>query len=129
MDKPDQPLRRQLIKGILAVAVTAGPTLGAKSAYANASKSAPPPQAAQPRRIVYRLRTRGTNACSACKKHHRRYIFKTRRDADNGRAHPGCNCPIVPQAIPNKVYRELFLASSNGVVELPRGYKMETLFA
>ena len=57
---------------------------------------------------VFRLRTRDTVACKACRKHHRYVIFRTRKDARANRAHPGCDCPIEPQWIERKKFRALF---------------------
>jgi hypothetical protein len=71
--------------------------------------------------IVYRLRTRGTKACNACKLHHRYTIFLTRAIADGNRAHVGCNCPIVFQEIPKRRFQRLFPPGSDGVAHLPRG--------
>ncbi len=70
--------------------------------------------------MVYRLRTRRTRACHACKLHHRYTVFRTRSIADRNRAHPGCNCPIVVQPLPKHIVRRLFPLGSNGVAHLPR---------
>ena len=132
LDKPREPSRRLAIKGILAAAVTtAAATIGPQAVHARASvKRNPPVQAAQPKPvIVYRLRSRGTKASRACKRHNRYHVFQKRSDADKNRAHPGCNCPIVPQAISKKMYRNLFPEGSSGVVQIPRGYKLEMLIS
>ena len=71
--------------------------------------------------VVYRLRTRNTNSCNACGIHHRYKIFLTMTLADRNRAHPGCNCPIVMQRLPEADYLRLFGATGcdrTGVVDL-----------
>jgi hypothetical protein len=127
LNKPGIPSRRLAIKGMLATAATtAAAALVPKAANARVPNL--PPQAAQPKPvIVYRLRSRGTKSSRACKQHNRYHMFRTRYLADNNRAHPGCNCPIVPQAISKQVYLTLFPEGSSGVVQLPRGYKLDWL--
>jgi hypothetical protein len=73
------------------------------------------------RRTVYRLRTRNTRSCNACKLHHRYKIFTSKKAANLNRAHPGCNCPIVKQKIAVTRFKELFpgrAAIRAGVVDL-----------
>jgi hypothetical protein len=68
--------------------------------------------------IVYRFRTRRRHACRACRKHRRYKMFLTHALANGHRAHPGCNCPIVPHQITRKSARLLFVADTTGVVDL-----------
>jgi hypothetical protein len=57
---------------------------------------------------VFRLRTRKTVSCHACRVHHRYMVFLTRKIAKHHRAHPGCNCPIGPQWMKRRTYRRVF---------------------
>jgi hypothetical protein len=68
--------------------------------------------------IVYRFRTRRRHACRACRKHRRYKMFLTHALANGHRAHPGCNCPIVPHQITRKSARLLFSADTTGIVDL-----------
>lgn len=70
---------------------------------------------------VFRLRTRHTRSCNACKSHHRYTFFISRPHADRNRAHPGCNCPITKQRLPQERFNKLFLQSGairNGAVDI-----------
>jgi hypothetical protein len=71
--------------------------------------------------VVFRLRTRDTRSCRACRIHHRYMIFISHARADRNRAHPGCNCPITNEKLPKEVFRRIFLDSRAirvGVVDL-----------
>jgi hypothetical protein len=98
--------------------VTAGAAVGAvpDSALARRPNRAPEVKPI----IVQRFKTRKTKSCRACKLHHTRFVFKTRGLADAHRAHPGCDCPIVPQPISKKVFRRLFPRGFDGVAQIPR---------
>lgn len=77
---------------------------------------------------VFRLRTRNTRSCAACKEHHKYNIFISYAFADRNRAHPGCNCPIVKQKLPRDVFRELFIytrAINQGYIDLRSVYIFE----
>jgi hypothetical protein len=106
--------RRSLFKGIAAVGLAAVVT---KVVPVESSA-----RAATRRGVtVFRLRTRDTRSCNACKLHHRYMVFISRAHADRHRAHPGCNCPIVRQKISQERFRQLFLdtrAIRDGVVDL-----------
>ena len=70
---------------------------------------------------VFRFRPRKTVACHACRVHHRYKVFLTRKIAKHHRAHPGCDCPIVPQWMRNRTYRRVFVrtgAVNVGFVDL-----------
>lgn len=70
---------------------------------------------------VFRLKTRETRACHACKVHHRYVVAISRNHINKNRAHPGCNCPIVRQKIMRADFRRIFLdtgAIRRGVVDL-----------
>jgi hypothetical protein len=62
---------------------------------------------------VFRFSTRNNVSCRACRKHHRYMAFRTRKAARRNRAHPGCDCAIVPQWVERKTFRLLFKV--NGV--------------
>lgn len=62
---------------------------------------------------VFRFSTRNTVSCRACRLHHRYMVFRSRKIARMHRAHPGCDCPIVPQWLERKTFRRLFKA--NGI--------------
>jgi hypothetical protein len=59
--------------------------------------------------LVYRLSTRGSRACTACKRHGANRFYRLKGLADADRAHPGCNCRILPQRVPDDLYRQWFL--------------------
>jgi hypothetical protein len=70
---------------------------------------------------VFRLKTRDTRSCRACREHHRFTIAISRHHANITRAHPGCNCPIVRQRLLKEDFTRLFLdtgAIRRGVVDL-----------
>lgn len=69
---------------------------------------------------VYRLKTRETKSCNACQKHQRYKVFLNYTAADNNRAHPGCNCPIVTQQIPSAYLQDIkkFEFEGSGVIDL-----------
>ena len=96
--------RRSLFKGIAAVGLAAAVT---KVAPASGSARA----CARRGVTVFRLRTRDTRSCNACKIHHRYMVFISYARADRHRAHPGCNCPIVRQKISQERFRQLFLST------------------
>lgn len=106
--------RRSFLKGITAA--------GAASALSATLPSAA--LAAPTRRVgvtVFRLSTRNTRACNACKQHHRYKVFISHAAADRNRAHPGCNCPITKQKMPRRTFARLFLdtrAIRTGVADL-----------
>lgn len=107
------PSRRALLKAlgvaggaVVATAVGATPALGRKKKkIINGA-------------VVYRLSSRGSSSCRACQKHHRFFVFTTHALASANRAHPGCNCPITTQELPQKTVKRLFPAESLGVVDL-----------
>ncbi len=126
MDKPNDAERRMALKGLAAAAITTtAAALGSGPAYADLRK---------PRRdtvdiwqgkaLVYRLKTRGTKACRACKSHHRHLVFLSRHLADINRAHPGCNCPIVQQPIKETTFLTLFPEGTDGVAKIPRDFNL-----
>ena len=118
--------RRNVLRGfaMATLAGTAG-TVGAGAALAGRKDFwvVPRPNKApdRPAVVVYRLRARKTRACRACRRHHRYIVFRSRLLADSNRAHPGCDCPIVVQAIKKQVFRRLFPPGSDGIASLPRG--------
>jgi hypothetical protein len=59
--------------------------------------------AAAPRKkfkIAYRLSTHRMRACSACKGTGANRFYLSPDAANKGRAHPGCNCRILAERIP-----------------------------
>src|SRR5690348_14851905 len=59
---------------------------------------------------VYRLSTRGMVVCSACKGTGAHKYFRKFRFANHGRAHKGCNCRVVMQRIPRRLWKQYFVA-------------------
>jgi len=97
----DSPSRRNFLKGIAAVGTAAAVPFG----LADHAEAAKKPKVM----VVFRLQSRKTHSCNACKIHHRFLFFLTRKAADQHRAHPGCNCPIVPQKLTRHAFRLLFV--------------------
>ena len=60
---------------------------------------------------IFRFTTRNNVSCRACRKHHRYMAFRTRKVARRNRAHPGCDCAIVPQWVDRKTFRLMFKAN------------------
>jgi hypothetical protein len=56
--------------------------------------------------VVYRLSTRGMDACQACKAHGAHLYFRTHRVH---RAHKGCNCRKLKQRIKQKTWNRYFV--------------------
>ena len=107
--------RRQVLRGLAAG--------GAVAAAFGLPKAAVPTGASARAVTVFRLRTRDTHACNACRIHHRYKIFKSMAAADNNRAHPGCNCPITKQKLAHETFAALFLDTGfiqDGVVDVRR---------
>jgi hypothetical protein len=93
--------RRGFLKGIAAVGTAAALPLGwADQAEARRKKKS---------RLVFRLQSRKTVSCNACKRYHRFFIFLTPAIADTHRLHKGCDCPIVQQRISRDAFRMLFV--------------------
>ena len=100
----DSRSRRNFLKGIAAVGTAVTVPFGWAD-HAEAAKK-------KKEVIVYRLQSRGTVSCKACKLHHRFVISLKREIADKHRAHPGCNCPIVEQKLSRRAFRLLFAAEA-----------------
>jgi len=103
--------RRSFLKGLAVVGTTVAAPLGLVDQAEAAEKGVP----------VFRLRSRKTVSCRACKIHHRFFIFATRASADQHRAHPGCDCPIVLQKLSKGKFKSLFVktgALERGFVDL-----------
>jgi hypothetical protein len=96
-------------------------TLGSVAAAAAVTVVVPKAEAADPvptkdhtgQVKIFRFTTRNNVSCRACRKHHRYMAFRTRKVARQNRAHPGCDCPIVPQWVERKTFRLMFKV--NGV--------------
>jgi hypothetical protein len=58
--------------------------------------------------VVFRLSTRGLDACNACKGHGANRYFRTSKAANRIRAHAGCNCLIVTQEISKTRWNRYF---------------------
>jgi hypothetical protein len=110
------PSRREILKAALA----SGAVLAAGLALPEGSLAAI--DGKQKETItVFRLRTRNTHSCKACKIHHRYTIAISHAHADRNRAHVGCNCPIVKQRLSLRRFKELFIdtrAIQTGVIDL-----------
>ena len=66
--------------------------------------------AAKTRKVaVFRLSTRGQDACGSCKGHGAHRYFRTRHAANHNRAHKGCNCHILRQKIPQAQWNTFFV--------------------
>jgi hypothetical protein len=55
----------------------------------------------------------GCSSCNACIKHAENKLFATSAAADNGRAHPNCDCAIVHQQVKYSSWVALFGSPSN----------------
>jgi hypothetical protein len=84
--------RRQFLR--LSAVVTGASLTGAALSACGDDDSAPAGTA-----TTFRLSTRGERTCGACKAHGANRFYRTRDAADDDRAHLGCNCRIVTQAI------------------------------
>jgi len=95
---------------------------GAVAAVATAAPQAGMPTGSVSQAVtVFRLRTRNSRACRACRIHHRYMVFISLGRATQNRAHPGCNCPITKQKIARDLFSRIFLdtgAIEAGVVDL-----------
>jgi hypothetical protein len=95
---------------------------GAVAAVATAVPQAGTPTGSVSQAVtVFRLRTRNSKACRACRIHHRYMVFISLARAVQNRAHPGCNCPITKQKIAKDLFSRIFLdtgAIEAGVVDL-----------
>ena len=49
-----------------------------------------------------------SRCCKACKAHGANRFYRTKRAANKGRAHPGCNCAIVTQTIDRALAKQYF---------------------
>jgi hypothetical protein len=102
--------RRNFLKGIAAVGTVVAVPLGwADQAEARKKKKS---------MLVFRLQSRKTVSCNACKRYHRFFIFLTRAIADTHRLHPGCDCLIVQQRLSRDAFRMLFVKTG----ALERGF-------
>jgi hypothetical protein len=90
---------RRAFLGLLAsgiVALLPGSALGAERRRRKKTKR------------VFRLSTHRHRTCKACKAHGANRFYRTRKAADKGRAHAGCNCAIVTQTIDRQLAKEYF---------------------
>ena len=55
-------------------------------------------------RTVYRLSSHGRRVCSACKANDAHRFYLNADSANKGRAHLGCNCGIVTQNLPSRIW-------------------------
>jgi hypothetical protein len=107
--------RRSVLRAALgAMGAGAALVVGAGASHA---RGLPSLRVSSPLRIVYRFSTRGRRACKACRIHHRYVVGASLRALDEGRAHPGCNCPILRQVIPVGEFAKLF-PEGRGVADL-----------
>jgi hypothetical protein len=110
--------RRSFLEGIARSAAVAAVTSIAVATSAGAAAAGEEARRSKRSVRVFRFQTRTRRSCRACELHHRYKIFLTRKDARRHRAHPGCDCPVVPQWISKRSYRRLFIRSG----ALERGY-------
>ena len=57
---------------------------------------------------IFRLSTHGQRTCSACKAHGANRFYRTKKAANHGRSHRGCNCKIVTQPVPHALAEKYF---------------------
>jgi hypothetical protein len=95
---------------VAATAVTAVTAVTAIAPAAEASETVPTKDHTGQVKI-FRFTTRNNVSCRACRKHHRYMAFRTRKVARRNRAHPGCDCAIVPQWVDRKTFRLMFKAN------------------
>ena len=62
---------------------------------------------------VYKLSTYGMKVCQACKLQGVHKRFRTRHSVR--RAHPGCNCRIVKQRIPDTQWVQFFVRKNGSL--------------
>lgn len=112
--------RRGFLKSLATGSFTATATVVGLATAADASHRPPlPVPRPHPGTVkVFRLRTRGTVSCNACRKHHRYMMFATRKVVRKNRAHKGCDCPIEPQWILRSEYRRLFEPAGQPIREV-----------
>ena len=121
MESDDDTTRRGLLKVLVAAggaavaAVVAPDDAEARKKRRKRGALAVPSKKGQ---IVYRLSSRNSHACKACRIHHRFMVFLTHALANANRAHRGCNCRIVPQKINRRAGLKLFPKGSPGVADL-----------
>jgi len=120
MASSDEPSRRVLLQSIVAVAAATVSGTAVAHGGESVGRHREIPHFKSEQIIVYRLRTRKTRACRACRLHHQHTLFRSQAIANANRAHTGCNCPIIPQAISKRVFKRLFPRGSEGVALLPR---------
>ena len=59
-------------------------------------------------KVVFRLSSHRQRCCKACKAHGANRFYRTKRAANKGRAHEGCNCAIVTQTIDRELAKQYF---------------------
>ncbi|HET6267722.1 MAG TPA: twin-arginine translocation signal domain-containing protein [Acidobacteriota bacterium] len=103
--QPDRSTRRDFIKGVAVVGAAAAipEVVDASHESRKTSKKKHPDLVS-----LFRFKVRGTRSCNACDIHHKYKVFLTRAFADTGRAHPGCNCPIVVMKVSKKQFNHWF---------------------
>ena len=110
--------RRSFLEGIARGAAAAAVSSIAVATTAGAAEASETTRMGKRSVRVFRFQPRNRHSCRACQIHHRYKIFLTRKVARHHRAHPGCDCPVVPQWISKRSYRRLFIRSG----ALDRGY-------
>ena len=91
--------RRNFLKGVAAAGAAAAAVMLPANAEAKKKKGV----------LVFRFKVRGTRHCNTCSIHHKYWVFLTPAFADGKRAHPFCNCPIVPQEISKTLFKKWFI--------------------
>ena len=103
--------RRGFLRDLTLGSMVAAAAVAVVAPTAEATDTVPKDHTGQVK--IFRFTTRNNVSCRACRKHHRYMAFRTRKVARQNRAHPGCDCPIVPQWVERKTFRMLFKV--NGV--------------
>lgn len=110
--------RRTVLKGITALGV-----LSAAAPLVSCGTSDPGPgdEGASTQSVtVYRFQTRKDNSCTACRNHQHYKVFVDEATAARTRAHPGCNCAVVPQQMPQDYWDSIAAYEVGGVIDLRR---------
>jgi hypothetical protein len=82
--------------------------VGVGAAIAGPALAAQPLRKKKTTKVVFRLSTHRHRCCKACKGHGANRFYRTKRAANKGRAHKGCNCAIVTQTISRDLAKQYF---------------------
>lgn len=83
-------------------------TVGVVAAALPGAALAAPAKKKKTTKKVFRLSSHKLRCCKACKAHGANRFYRTKRAANKGRAHKGCNCAIVTQVIDRELAKQYF---------------------